>query len=119
MALIYLDSSIIFKDNLTRMHDINLKYQGEMAVEKERRVQNEKIYEQEESKQIIIRNGLVVLIVLMMLVTLLLYNRKRLKNKHREQQLLIEKQLAEASETNKKMDERLNKLEKANVLDKK
>lgn len=96
MALLYLDSSIVFKDSLVKIHDVNLKYQGEMAAENERRMQDQKFYEQDVSKQKIIRNALVAFIILSMFIALLFYNRYRLKIKHREQQLISEKQLAEA-----------------------
>jgi len=96
MALLYLDSSVVFKDSLDKIRDVNLKYQGQMAVENERRRQDEKIFAQEKSNQKIIRNALIGFILLSMLITLLFYNRARLKRKHREEQLLSEKQLAEA-----------------------
>lgn len=95
MALAYLDSAVGFKDSLDKIHNVNLKYQGEMAVENERRKQDEKIFEQEKSKQKIIRDALIAFILLSILITLLFYNRIRLKRKHREQQLIAEKQLAE------------------------
>ncbi len=100
LALLYLDSSIIFKDSLAKISDINLKYQAEMAVEAERKKQLEKVFEEERFRQVLTRNGLIVLIILVMVITLLYYNRIRLKNKHREQQLLAEKQLAETELNN-------------------
>lgn len=96
MALLYLDSAFAFKDSLDKIHDVNLKYRGEIAVENERRKQEEKLFKQEQSKQEIIRNALLAFILLSMLITLLFYNRSRLKRKNREQQLISEKQLAEA-----------------------
>ena len=96
MALRYLDSSVVFKDSLHKIRDVNLKYQGQMAVENERRRQDEKIFAQEKSKQKIIRNALIAFILLSTLITILIYNRARLKRKHKEQQLVSEKQLAEA-----------------------
>jgi tetratricopeptide (TPR) repeat protein len=124
MALHYTDSAIIFKDSLTKILDVNMKYQGEMAVEAEHKQQQERIFEEERTRQMITRNGLIILIVLVMIITLLYYNRIRLKNKHREQQLLTEKQLAETELNNavmqlkdftKSIIEKNELLEKASV----
>ncbi len=118
LALLYLDSAVVFKDSLDKIRDVNLKYQGQMAVENERRRQDEKIFAQEKSKQKIIRNGLIAFILLTMLITLLFYNRARLKRKHREQQLISEKQLAEAELINAttKLNEFTKSIIEKNVL---
>ncbi|MEO6668366.1 MAG: tetratricopeptide repeat protein [Ferruginibacter sp.] len=99
-ALVYRDSSIIFKDSLAKINNVNLKYQGEMQVEEARKKQQEKIIEEERARQILTRNGLIILIILVMIITLLYYNRVRLKNMHREEQFLKEKQLAETELNN-------------------
>ncbi len=114
-ALMYSDSAIFYKDSLNRRHDVNLKYQAEILVEKEKAAQNEVLLEQQISKQKVIRNSLVIVIVLVMLITLLLYNRSKLKSRHREEQLLLEKQLAEAELKN--AWERLNEFTKS-ILEK-
>ncbi|MEO7524049.1 MAG: hypothetical protein ABIT58_08145 [Ferruginibacter sp.] len=101
-ALEFLDSSIFFRDSLSKITDINLKYQGEMAVEIARRSQQQKIMEQERSTQKIVRNGLVILIFLAMVVGLLLYNRIRLKNRHQQLLLISDKQVTETALTNAK-----------------
>ena len=56
-----------------------------------------------------------IVIGLVMLITLLLYNRSKLKSRHREEQLLAEKQLAEAELKNAR--ERLNGFTKS-ILEK-
>lgn len=94
-ALMYADSATFYKDSLSKRHDVNLKYQGEMLVEKEKVMRNEQLFQQQQSKQKMIRNSLLVFIAMAMIVTVLLYNRYRLKMRHREQKLLSEKQLAE------------------------
>ncbi len=99
-ALLYLDSSIIFKDSLAKINNVNLKYQGEMVVAAEQKKQQDKIIEEERARQILTRNGLIIFIILVMIITLLYYNRVRLKNKHREEKLLKEKQLAETELNN-------------------
>ena len=101
-ALEFLDSSIFFRDSLFKITNINLKYQGEMAVENARKSQQQKIIDQERSTQIIVRNGLVILIILALLISFLLYNRIRLKNKHQQLQLMSEKQVTETALVNAK-----------------
>jgi tetratricopeptide (TPR) repeat protein len=114
-ALIYADSATFYKDSLNRRHDVNLKYQAEILVEKEKTAQSEALLEQQISKQKVIRNSLVIVIGLLMLITLLLYNRSKLKSRHREEQLLTEKQLAETELKNAR--ERLNEFTKS-ILEK-
>jgi tetratricopeptide (TPR) repeat protein len=114
-ALTYSDSASFYKDSLNKRHDVNLKYQGEILVEKEKTAQSEALLEQQISKQKVIRNSLMIVIGLVMLITLLLYNRSKLKSRHREEQLLAEKQLAEAELKNAR--ERLNGFTKS-ILEK-
>ncbi|HEX5151703.1 MAG TPA: hypothetical protein VFW07_09640 [Parafilimonas sp.] len=113
LAWRYLDSAAFYKDSLSRQHDINLKYQGEILVEKEKTAQNEALLEQQVSKQKVIRNSVVTVIGLLMLITLLLYNRSKLKSRYREEQLLAEKQLAETELKNAR--ERLNEFTRSIV----
>jgi tetratricopeptide (TPR) repeat protein len=111
MALMYSDSAGFYKDSLNRRHDVTLKYQGEILVEKEKTAQSEALLEQQISKQKVIRNSLIIVIGLVMFITLLLYNRSKLKTKYREEQLLAEKQLAEAELKNAR--QRLNEFTKS------
>jgi len=106
-ALMYMDSANFYKDSLSRRHDVNLKYQGEILVDREKTIQNEALLEQQVSKQKVIRNSVVTVIGLVMLITLLLYNRSKLKRR----QLFAEKQLTEAELKNAK--ERLNEFTKS------
>ena len=96
LALRYLDSSIIFKDRLSKQKDINIKYQAEMEVEKEKIKGQEIKLQNEKSRQVLIRNGLFIFIFLLLLIALLYVNSTRVKNQNREQQLLAQKLLAEA-----------------------
>lgn len=106
-ALMYIDSANFYKDSLNRRHDVNLKYQGEILVEREKTIQNEALLEQQVSKQKVIQNSVVTVIGLVMLITLLLYNRSKLKRR----QLLAEKQLAEVELNNARV--RLNEFTKS------
>jgi tetratricopeptide (TPR) repeat protein len=96
LTLSYLDSTLVYKDSIDATRDINEKSMVELRVADERRAMVERIAYDEKQRQILIRNELIIIAIMVMLFTLLFYNRKLLKQKYHKQQLLAEKQIAEA-----------------------
>jgi DNA-binding CsgD family transcriptional regulator len=66
-----------------------------MAVQNEQVKEREKSFAVEKQRQLFLRNVIIVFVVLLMCISLLLYNRSQIKNKIRQQQLIVQKQLAE------------------------
>jgi len=91
----YSDSANIYNDKLAAQKDLNIKYKIEMAVQNEQVKEREKSFANEKQQQIFLRNAIIAFIVLLMIISLLLYNRSQIKNKSRQQQLIVQKQLAE------------------------
>jgi hypothetical protein len=94
-ALHYQDSAIIYKDSLQKKNDVRLKYRGEMAVERERSIRQQQVFEAESSRNILIRNVSILFAVLIILIIVLVFNSRRSKFKYEKQKLLIRQQLAE------------------------
>jgi tetratricopeptide (TPR) repeat protein len=95
LTLQYQDSSLVFKDSLAVITDVNKKYSAEITVAEERNTMNEQILAKEKQKQILLRNALIIFTCMAMVFILLFYNRKLLKQKHRREQLLAEKLITE------------------------
>jgi hypothetical protein len=95
LALLYSDSAEVFNKKLAVHRDLNTKYKIEMAVQAEEVREREKLFTQEKQRQLLLRNAIIAFVVLVMIISLLLYNRSQLKSRHRQQQLISEKQLAE------------------------
>ena len=93
-ALRYQDSAIVYKDSLQKKNDVRLKYRGEMAVERERTIRQQQVFEAESSRNILIRNVSILFAALIILIIVLVFNSRRSKFKYEKQQLLIEQQLA-------------------------
>ncbi len=95
-ALHYQDSAIVYKDSLQKMNDVRLKYRGEMAVERERLIHQQQVFEAESSRNILIRNTSILFAALIILIILLVFNSRRSKFKYEKQKMLIQQQLAES-----------------------
>jgi tetratricopeptide (TPR) repeat protein len=95
LSLLHIDSAALFNSKLTAQKDLNTKYKIEMAVEKEKVKEREKMFANEKERQLFLRNAIIGSVVLLMIISVLLYNRSQLKNKSRQQQLIAEKKLAE------------------------
>lgn len=93
LSLLYTDSAAVADALWKQQIDVTLKHRAEIAVEQERHLTQELSLQKEQERQILIRNGLIVLSVLTVLIAYLLYNRQRLLYRHRQDQLLAEKQL--------------------------
>ncbi len=120
-ALHYQDSAIVYKDSLQKKNDVRLKYRGEMAVEKERLIHEQQIFEAESSRNILIRNVSILFAALIILIIVLVFNSRRSKFKYEKQKMLIQQQLAETELNIAK--EQLNSftksiIEKNEVIDK-
>ena len=94
-ALLYIDSATVADALWKEQMNVALKYQAEITVEQERYQVQERLLEQERKRQAIIRYGLMVLCLLSIAVAYLIFNRQQLLYRHRNEQLLTEKQLAE------------------------
>ena len=94
-ALHYQDSAIAYKDSLQKKNDVRLKYRGEMAVERERSINQQQAFEIQRSRNILIRNVSILFAALIILIIALVFNSRRSKFKYEKQKMLIQQQLAE------------------------
>jgi DNA-directed RNA polymerase specialized sigma24 family protein len=95
LSLLHSDSAALFNSKLAAQKDLNTKYKIEMAVENEKVKEREKAFANQKERQLFLRNAIIAFAVLLMIISLLLYNRSQLKNKSRQQQLMVEKKLAQ------------------------
>jgi tetratricopeptide (TPR) repeat protein len=95
LSLSYIDSSIIYKDSIDAIIDVNKKNMAELMVADERQAMLKRIADDEKQRQILIRNELIIIAVMFMLFILLFYNRKLLKQKYQREQLTLQKNIAE------------------------
>ncbi len=94
-AVSYADSAFTYSVQWKHRIDVAHKHKAEIAMELERHEARQALLEKEKERQILYRNGLLLLTLLGFIIAALLYNRQTLKDRHRKQQLLAEKQLAE------------------------
>ncbi|MCF8450535.1 MAG: tetratricopeptide repeat protein [Taibaiella sp.] len=100
LTLSYIDSTIIYKDSIDAIIDVNKKNMAELRVSDERQAMLKRIADDEKQRQILIRNELIIIAVMLMLFILLFYNRKLLMQKYQRQQLIAEKNIAETELSN-------------------
>ncbi|MES2797217.1 MAG: tetratricopeptide repeat protein [Bacteroidota bacterium] len=120
-ALLYQDSAIVYKDSLQKKNDVRLKHRAEMAVETERLMRQQQIFEAESSRNILIRNVSILFAALLILIIVLVFNSRRSKFKYEKQKMHIQQQLAETELNTAK--EQLNSftksiIEKNELIDK-
>jgi tetratricopeptide (TPR) repeat protein/DNA-binding CsgD family transcriptional regulator len=94
-AVLYADSAALASEQWHQVRDVAHKHKAEIAIELERHEAQQALLEKEKERQLLYRNGLLLLTLLGLVIAALLYNRQNLKDRHRQQQLLAEKQLAE------------------------
>jgi DNA-binding CsgD family transcriptional regulator len=94
-AVLYADSAALANEQWHQVRDVAYKHKAEIAMELERHEARQALLEKEKERQILYRNGLLLLTLLGFIIAALLYNRQTLKDRHRQEQLLAEKQLAE------------------------
>ncbi|MBD2704846.1 hypothetical protein IC229_29715 [Spirosoma sp. BT702] len=99
MALRYTDSATTATHEWNKEIDISLKHKAEMAMQRERDQLQLQVVQQQQDRQILLRNGLLALIALSMLIAYLLYSRRMLTYQQKQQQLLADKQQAETELT--------------------
>lgn len=100
LMLSYIDSTNIYRDSIDAIIDVNKKNMAELRVADERQAMLKRKADDEKQRQILVRNGLIVIAIMLMLFILLFYNRKLLKQKYQRQQLIAEKNIAEAELNN-------------------
>lgn len=90
LALSFQDSAITFSDSLVSISDVNLKFKAELAVEKEKAKNKEKLFETERSRLKTLRNSSIIIGLSFVIILLLLFNRSLIKNKNEKKILEIE-----------------------------
>jgi DNA-binding CsgD family transcriptional regulator len=95
-ALLYADSAAAANDDWKRQIDVMLKHKAEIAMEMERYESRQVLLEKEKQQQLMQRNFLIALMGLSLLVVALLYRHQHTRNRHRQEQLVKEKQMAQA-----------------------
>ncbi len=93
-AILYADSATAAKEQWRIARDVAQKHKAEISLEMERHEERQSLLAKEKEQQILIRNGLMAILLLGGIIAALLYNRQNLQNRHRQQQLVAEKQRA-------------------------
>lgn len=91
----YLDSSVFFKDSISRRNDAKMVAQVEGKIETEKHLAALKLVESERSRQVLLRNFVVVALVLILIIVFQSLRRLRLKQKKDQEIYAIEKKRAE------------------------
>ena len=91
----YLDSSVFYKDSISRRSDAKMVAQVEGKIETEKHLAALKLVESERSRQVLLRNFVVVALVLIIVIVFQSLRRLRLKQKKDQQIFSIEKKRAE------------------------
>jgi len=91
----YLDSSVFFKDSISRRNDAKMVAQVEGKIETEKHLAELKLVESERSRQVLLRNFIVVALVLVLVIVFQSLRRLRLKQRKDQQIFAIEKKRVE------------------------
>jgi hypothetical protein len=91
----YLDSSVFYKDSISRRNDAKMVAQVEGKIETEKHLAELKLVESERSRQVLLRNFIVVALVLVLVIVFQSLRRLRLKQRKDQQIFTIEKKRAE------------------------
>jgi hypothetical protein len=96
LSIKYADSAVVVKDSLAKLYDARKLIRAQQRIEIEKQKFQDEKEDQEQSKQLLIRNGFIVILLLLITIIILFYNRYRLRVKNKEQLAFQELQTAVA-----------------------
>lgn len=102
LAMLYFDSTNFVKDSLTRQFSALKMVQASQDAEHKLYLAEIDTINHQKSRQLLIRNILLVVIFSAMIVNLLLFSHLQLKQKNKQQKLVLEKMVAEQELTTAK-----------------